>query len=88
FFQMILALTHAPLVPEIGVTFMLALIPVLLGIGVLRLVLRSGDQVNIRKRAYLAILGVLALIAWAGLIVGPALAIVASVLPTRTESAP
>lgn len=88
FFQMILALTHAPLVPEIGVTIVLALIPVLLGIGVLRLVLRSGDQVNIRKRAYLAILGLLALIAWAGLIVGPALAIVASVLPTRTESSP
>jgi len=86
-FQMALTLTQTPLVPEIGVTLMLALIPLLLGIGMLRLVLKSLGKVNIRKRAYLAILGLLALFAWAGLLVGPALAIVASVLPTRTGGA-
>ncbi|NIR87877.1 hypothetical protein GWO13_10125 [Candidatus Bathyarchaeota archaeon] len=40
---------------------------------------------KIRKRIYLAILGILALFAWAGLLVGPALAVVASVLPVRTR---
>jgi len=84
-FQMSLTLTQTPVVPEIGVTLVLALIPVLVGIGVLRLILRSGGEVNIRKRVYLAILGLIALFAWAGLIVGPALAMVASVLPTRTR---
>jgi len=87
-FQMALTLTQTPLVPEIGVTIMLALLPILLGIGVLRLVLRREGRVDIRRRAYLAILGLLALFAWAGLLVGPALAMVASVLPTRTGTPP
>ena len=85
-FQMSLTLTQTPVAPEIGITLVLALIPVLVGIGVLRLILRSGGEVNIRKRVYLAILGLIALFAWAGLIVGPVLAMVASVLPTRTRA--
>lgn len=83
-FQMTLSLTQAPLVPEIGITLILALIPILLGVGVLRLILKSRGEVGIRKRAYIAILGLLALFAWAGLIVGPALAMVASILPIRS----
>lgn len=84
-FQMALTLTQAPLVPEIVITIILALVPILLGVGVLRVVLISGEKVDIRKRVYLVILGILALFAWAGLLVGPALAIIASVLSARTE---
>jgi hypothetical protein len=84
-FQTALTLTKASLVPEIAVTLMLALIPILLGVVVLRLVLRSRGKVGIRKRVYLAILGLIALFAWAGLLVGPALALIASVLPTRAR---
>jgi hypothetical protein len=82
-FQMIMGLTQTALVPEIAVTIILALAPILLGIGVLRIVLRSAGKVDRRKRIYLAILGIVALFLWAGLLVGPALAIVASVLPVQ-----
>lgn len=83
-FQMILALTKTSLVPEAGITIVFALMPILLGIGALRVVLKSGSKVDIRKRAYLVIIGILALFAWAGLLVGPALAVIASVLPAGT----
>lgn len=87
-FQMILSLTQTALVPEIIVTIVLALAPILLGIGVLRIVLRSPGKVDRRKRIYLAILGIVALFLWGGLLVGPALAIVASILPVKVKTSP
>ena len=87
-FQMILGLTQTALVPEIIVTIVLALAPILLGIGALRIVLRSAGKVDRRKRIYLAILGIVALFLWAGLLVGPALAIVASILPVKVKASP
>ena len=79
--QMISALTRAPAGPDIGITLTLALVPVILGVVTVRLALRTVGRINVRKRMRLAILGLLALFAWAGFIVGPSLAILASVLP-------
>jgi len=86
-FQMVFSLTRAPLTPEIGITLLFALMPILLSIGVLRITLRRGRKVNARARIYLTILGIIAFFAWAGLLVGPALALVASVLPSRASEA-
>ena len=86
-FQMVFSLTRAPVTPEIGITLVFSLMPILLGIGVLRIVLSRGEKVKTRTRIYLAILGIIALFAWAGLLVGPALALVASVLPSRASEA-
>ncbi|KCZ70865.1 hypothetical protein ANME2D_02890 [Candidatus Methanoperedens nitroreducens] len=80
------AQAHSPLVPEVAVTITLATVQILLGAAVLRLVLKSKEKINIRKRAYLAILGLIALFAWAGLLVGPVLAMLASVLPANGGS--
>ena len=80
--QMAVSLIQAPLVPEIVITVVLALIPILLGIVTIRLSLKTEGKANLRMRIYLAILGVVALFAWAGLLIGPALAIMASVLPS------
>jgi len=82
--QMTFALTRASLVPEIGVTLVFAVIPILLGISALRLALKPEEKIGIRKRVYFVILGLLALFTWAGLLVGPILAIVTSFLPSRT----
>jgi len=81
--QMVLSLIQAPLVSEIVITVVLALIPIFLGFVTFRLSLRTEEKVNLRMRIYLAILGVVALFAWAGLFIGPTLAIMASVLPSR-----
>jgi hypothetical protein len=85
FFQMIMTLTRTHASTEIIITIILALLPVLLGIAVIRIIIKSREKVDIRKRAYLMILGVLALFAWAGLLIGPILEILAGVLPARTR---
>jgi len=81
-FQLAFSLTQAPLGSEVAVTLILALIPTLLGIAALRLSLTGEKKTNLKKRVYLAILGVAALFAWAGLLIGPVLAIIASILPS------
>ena len=82
-FQMALALTRTQLVPEILITIILAFLPVLLGILVIWTVMKNRERVDIKKRAYLAILGILSLFVWAGFLAGSVLAVLASVLPAR-----
>jgi hypothetical protein len=62
------------------VTLVFAIIPVLLGIWILR-VGRPGLPDTRRSRASLALAGVLGFVAWAGLLLGPALALLAAILP-------
>ncbi len=88
FFQMIMILTRTQPAPEIIITIILALLPVLLGIAVIRIIIKNREKVDIRKKVYLVILGILALFAWAGLLIGPVLAILAGVLPARTKTKP
>lgn len=83
--QMLLALTLAPLGLDVIVTIVLALVPVIMGIVAIRFALRR--TANVRTRVSMVILGLLALFAWAGFIVGPILAIVSSVLPHSRGSA-
>lgn len=82
-FQMVASMIQASPTSEIVITVVLALIPILLGFVTLRLSLRVKGKVSLRTRIYLAILGVVALFAWAGLLIGPTLAVIASVLPSR-----
>lgn len=84
-FQMFFNLTRTHLTPEIGVTLVFALFPIILGFIALRITFRSEETVNIQKRITMVILGVIALFIWAGLLIGPALAIIAGVLPFIIE---
>lgn len=86
--QMYIALTRAPLGSEIGITLLFASIPVLLGIGVTKLVLKAEKKIGFQKRVYLFCLGLLALFIWAGFVVGPFLVIVLSVVPNRNQMTP
>ncbi|MCW4017228.1 MAG: hypothetical protein NWF00_00860 [Candidatus Bathyarchaeota archaeon] len=82
-FQKLSAATQVPLGAEAILTMIFVIIPLVLGLTTVRLALKDSGNAGVKKRIYFVILGVAALFAWAGLIVGPALAIAASVMPTK-----
>jgi len=82
--QMVLALSEASLEPAVALTLVFALLPVLLGLAAIRLATGIRENGGMRTRIWLAVLGLLGLFSWAGLLLGPALALVASILPART----
>jgi len=83
--QMILALITAA--PDLGVilTVFFILLPILLALAIFRFTI-SRKQITNRTRIFVAIIGVLGLFVWAGLIVGPLLAIITSLLPVKLHS--
>jgi hypothetical protein len=82
-FEMVLALTRVSPVPEIVITIILGILPIILGIAVIRIILKDREKVGMGKRAFLFIIGILALFLWAGFLLGPALAIIASFMPQK-----
>jgi hypothetical protein len=86
-YQMALAVGQASSVPPSAtVTLILGLIPVVLGIALLRVALSDGRDVGTGKRLLLVFLGLLGLLTWSGLIIGPILAIVAGILPSKRNA--
>jgi len=64
------------------VTLILAFIPIMLGIWILRIA-RSPFPLSKKDRFSLGIIGLLGLLFWAGLIIGPVIAIIAALVPVR-----
>jgi hypothetical protein len=79
-FQMLRAFSLTGYSPEGFITVIFAIIPVLLGVWILRLG-RPGRRPTGMSRISLALAGALGLVAWAGLLAGPVLALVAAILP-------
>ena len=79
--QMLLAISRSSVESEAIITLVLVLVPIILGILALRVALRRREHTGIGPRAAIAILGIIALFAWTGLYVGPALALLASIMP-------
>ncbi len=77
--QLIVALMGLPLTAAILVTLIVALIPIVLGTVMLVVGLRRRS--GIADRAAMVVLGIVGLFTWAGVIAGPALAILSAVLP-------
>jgi len=86
FSQMAFALTQAPVDGTVGVTLIFVAIPLILGVGVLRLAFRHGSVWTLKQRIYLAALGIIALSLWTGYLVGPVLAFMAAAMPTKTSA--
>ena len=84
FTQMILALVATGPDFSAVLTVVFILLPILLGVAVLRLTMKDPKGVTKRLRAFVAILGLLGLFTWAGLLIGPALALLASILPAKS----
>jgi hypothetical protein len=82
-FEMIRALIRVSPGPEIVITIVLGILPVILGIAVIRIILKDRGKVGMGKRTFLFIIGIVALFLWAGFLLGPALAIAASFMPQK-----
>jgi hypothetical protein len=73
--------------PSAGVviTLIFALIPIILGIWSLRIA-RSTSPQFLKDRLLLGIIGLLGLLFWAGIIIGPVIAFIAALVPERYSS--
>ena len=80
--ELISCATKVSVGAESVITLIFALVPLALGLVALRLSIKDSQKATLRKRIYFVILGVAALFIWAGLIVGPILAIITAVMPT------
>jgi len=81
FLQMVNAGMLTGLVASMTLTAFFAAIPLLLGVFLVSIAEKTGPSPSYRDRGVMAVLGILGLVFWAGLIAGPVLAIVASLLP-------
>ena len=84
-YQLLAATTHVTVGAEALITLIFAIIPLLIGLIAIRLSLKNGHKVSLKKRIYYVILGAAALFMWAGLVIGPILAIVASIMPSTLK---
>ena len=83
--QMGIALTVASVTSTVIITVIFALLPIIAGIAMLRIAMQARGKIEIKSRIEIAILGIVGLFIWAGLLVGPVLAIVVSLLPPFTK---
>jgi hypothetical protein len=81
--QMVFNLTRAPFGPEVYITLAIAVLHAFLGVVTIRL---ARGEAGLLQRILLAVLGTIALLVGSGLIMGPILALAASVLPSRSGS--
>lgn len=86
--QMLLAISRSSLESEAVITLIFVFVPVILGILALRVALRRREQTGIGPRVAIAILGLIAIFAWTGLYIGPALALLASIMPAYSSVPP
>jgi hypothetical protein len=66
--------------PAVAATLVFAIMPVVLGLWMLRIA-RSPALCSLRSRVFLALIGALGLVFWAGLIIGPLIAFAAAAVP-------
>jgi hypothetical protein len=85
FFQLLFGASQVSVGVDVVITIVFAAIPLILGLTTLRIALKNSPEATVRKRIYFVVLGVAALFIWAGLIVGPILAILASAMPTNLK---
>ncbi len=83
--QLVFCATKVAVGGEAAITLIFAVIPLVLGFAAIWLAIRDSQKATLRKRIIFVILGVIALFMWAGLIVGPILAILAALMPTSLK---
>jgi hypothetical protein len=78
---MLLAITVTGFALEAAITVVIAIIGIVLAIIALLYAVREKPLLTIGRRVGLAIIGVFALFVWSGFFLGPALAILAAIVP-------
>jgi len=81
-YQMLLALNYTGFTVEAVITMLIAVVSIVLGVLTLRYALRSKPNLTIWRRVGLVVIGLVALFAWSGLYLGPALLIAAALVPS------
>lgn len=79
--QMTIALIGPQLNASFIITLIIVLISILLGVGILKITLK--EQFTTSNRVMLVGIGILGLFTWAGLLVGPVIAIAAALIPSK-----
>ena len=82
FVQMLHAVNITGYTPGIPITLLFVLVPAVLGLSALRIARQSWPW-TMRYRIYLLIIGIAGLIFWAGMVLGPVLAVIAALVPDR-----
>jgi hypothetical protein len=80
-YQMLLALTKTGWDPGVIVSILFAILPLVLGAIGLRYALKQKAKTTIYHRLGLVAIGVVGLMLWTGLYIGPALMVLAAILP-------
>ena len=83
-YQMLLALNYTGFTVEAVITMLIAVVSIVLGVLTLWYALRSKPILTLRRRAGLFVIGLVALFAWSGFYLGPALLVAAALVPTYT----
>ena len=83
--QMTRALSRAPWTSSVMVTIVFALLPLIAGLALLHIAMQAPSAIKTKARVKMAFLGIAGLFIWAGLVIGPVLAIGASLLPAFTK---
>ncbi len=79
--QTFISISEAGLVAEVLATLIFIVAPLLLGWIAIRMALSGKMPWTVRRRVWLFAIGLVGLIVWGGLIVGPIIAVVGSVMP-------
>jgi len=82
-FEMVAAILQTGIVGEVIITILFSLVRLTLGALTIRIAQTEKDRIGLRTRAALAIMAAVAFVMWTGFYFGPALAIIASVLPFK-----
>ena len=85
FTQMIRALGITGWDNSAVLTLLFIIIPVVLGVAAIRIGFKAGHPVLRKDRVFMAVIGVLGLVVWGGLIIGPVIAFVSAVVPVGTK---
>lgn len=84
--QMLLALLGSTATSSAVLTMVFAVLPILLGFLMIRKMIGGKPSFNLRDRVLMLVFGLLGLVLWAGLLVGPALSIILSIVPAAFVS--
>jgi uncharacterized protein YybS (DUF2232 family) len=79
--QLLIALIGSTSTSSAVLTLVFAILPIILGFFMIRKMIGDRSSFNIRDRVVMLVFGILGLGLWAGLLVGPALSIIVSIVP-------
>ncbi len=85
FSQMGIALSKTAVTPAVSFTIIFAVIPIILGLAILKISFKEPTELHKTQRIKFLIYGILGLFLWAGLIVGPILIMLSSILPKNLK---